>query len=295
MKPKRNTGEENFLTQIEKQTQEVRSALQPQTIMLTQTNRLPEGSNSRLVYNRKLKAWLAPDNTNSQLEQPEVWWVNGRWMTRIEISAARLEYFPANKPECEGFVWQTPEWIRTKADELERWENTTQTFSSSPEMSVVRMTRQMDAKLKKAQQKQRFLNASFDVLRQFQKFTPEERQELRQGLIDAGLTAWYQESERLDAKLIANHPDPADRAKALAGADAAYLAALHGGNHYSIGQAQRKAWDKSQTNTRTMADLGITPDVAFKTLAEHNGNKSAAAQSLGISRAKMRRLTGESM
>jgi len=288
------------LTQIEEQTQDVKTALQSQTTALTQAERRPEGTASGLVYNRKLKAWLLPNDTNDLQVQrgrrkDEVWLVNGRWMTRIEIGEARLAYFPANKPELEGFVWQSPDWIRAKADELEKWEQTTQEFSSSPEMALVKTSRQMDARLRKAQQKQNFLSASFNVLRQFQRFTPEERQELRRGLLDAGITAWYQESERLDAELIANYPDPTARAKALAGANAVYLTALNGGNHHSVGHAQKKAWDSFRANTRTMADLGITAEVASKALADNNGNKSAAAQSLGISRAKMRRLTGERM
>jgi hypothetical protein len=123
-----------------------------------------------------------------------------------------------------------------------------------------------------------------------------------------GIVEKFNEIDALDKKALEAYPDPTRRAAALAGAKAFHMnsnseyQALNGDPFGSDVRrlppafvAQKKAENRVLNSRANEATFRDRSEEVYAALREANGNKSAAARALGVSRGKVRRLTGEQM
>jgi hypothetical protein len=239
-------------------------------------------------FDKDERAWLNPDEPSSEgFELGDT----GRFLTRAEIWEYRIPHVKTLESRID-FLTAQPYWIRSRVDELWRWKVETVEYCSSPEMQLAAAQAEMTDRLKGIQRRAAFTNHATQAARLWLDFTPEERKKLRESL--SGVLECYESFKELDQAVL-NNPNSIERADALAAAKSTYRKLAAGTDLYTAFAARDRCLDDRQFARETLKELDITNVAATKALAEHNGNKSAAAKALGISRAKMRRLTGERM
>jgi hypothetical protein len=228
-------------------------------------------------------------------EKQRTFKIGHRKLTAAEMWEARLPYMESVGMPFSDFINAQPSWLAARARELEGWEKAVTDTYTSPEMQLVLNQRTTAKKIRKAQQRNEFMNAVLRVGLLFQRFSPEERQELRGVLESNGAVDWYTKGAALDAAVLEAHPDPIERDDALAGAEVIYRRLDSGLDIDGTFRAKNLYLDNRIRSRENMGAVRISVEIVQKALAEAGGNKTAAARTLGVSRAKLRRLTGEQM
>lgn len=237
-------------------------------------------------WDERLRAWLCQEAPSTETFQ-----VGNRFLTRMEIWEERIPYVTKVEP-FSGFEGAFPSWIRARADELEQWKQAASEYYASPEMQLATAQRTISENLKIRQKRVAFMNCALQAARMWLDFKPEERQELRNSLAETGALECYGRFKTLGAAILTQHPDAEKRNDALAGAKVTDRKLAAGADLAAAFAAKDRVHDNRQYARETIQQL--SPKV-IKALADAGGKKALAARHLGISRAKMRRLTGVQM
>jgi hypothetical protein len=245
---------------------------------------------------QKQSVWMAEATSRHKTtEKVRTFKVGDRNLTAVELWEARLPYVDSVEIKFFDFQNAQPSWLEARARELESWEKAVTDAYKTPEMQLVLNQKTNGKKIRKAQQRNEFMNAVLRVGLLFQKFSPAERQELRGVLESNGAVDWYTKGAALDAAVLEAHPDPIERDDALAGAEVIYRRLDSGLDIDGAFRAKNLYLDNRARSRENMGAVRISVETVQKALAASGGSKSGAARTLGISRAKVRRLTGERM
>lgn len=182
------------------------------------------------------------------------------------------------------------------------------TVLCSPAMLLVGKQREFISALKESQEVSDIVAGQIRLQLRILRLTPEKRCQFWNALAQSGIVEKFNEIDALDKKVLEAHPDPTRRDAALAGAKAFQL---HSDNSCQFTEkdqfgddvrrlpaafvAQKKAENRVLNSHAKKTAFRDRSEEGYGALREANGNKSAAARALGVSRAKVRRLTGEQM
>jgi transcriptional regulator with GAF, ATPase, and Fis domain len=164
---------------------------------------------------------------------------------------------------------------------------------STPEMLLVGKQRQFLSELKANQEVSDIVAGQIRLQLRILRLSPENRREFWNALAQSGVVEKFNEIDALDQKVLEAHPDATSRTAALAGATAFHRNL--GNTMPAAFQAQERAAARARNADTNNTELIERTEKVYAALKEANGNKSGAARLLGVSRAKLRRLTGEQM
>jgi hypothetical protein len=180
-------------------------------------------------------------------------------------------------------------------------QNVLDNLVQKPEMMVVDKVNKLRHRVQQSRKVTTFVRTIEQGLGQLLKMNPLERRSAQDSLAQSTLLEEMKELYALDEKLIEVYPEPITQQMKLEGAKAAHRF-IDRGEDWTHETGLVKVLEKSDMASyrREAAHEGRMEydnrtREAYTALAKTNGNKTAAAQLLGISRAKIRRLTGEQM
>jgi hypothetical protein len=180
-----------------------------------------------------------------------------------------------------------------RKEEAERQEQRLTANLSTPAMLLVGKQRQFLSELKANQEVSDIVAGQIRLQLRILRLSPENRREFWSALAQSGVVEKFNEIDALDRKVLEAHPEPTDRTAILAGATAFHRNL--GNTMPAAFQAQERAAARARNADTNNTDFVARTEKVYAALKEANGNKSEAARRLGVSRAKMRRLTGEQM
>jgi hypothetical protein len=231
-------------------------------------------------------------------EPPKRVLVNDREMTTVDLYFALARYEPdfrADNPDVHSWTSCDPSYLEECRKRLERYETTMNQTLNKPAM--IQQSLLMNALHKMADEHrfERIVQAHNMLKKRLLGESVEVRRRYWTWLDESGDIQLFKKIDELDESVMTQFPDPAERAKEIAGAKALHRSLSNGDQPYIAARAWSSAMLREKFRRKGAAALESVQEDVLKALEAAHGNKTAAARLLGISRARMRRLTGEQM